>query len=283
MGTMIAMLLVLSTLAGCANESMISVRNAAPPSSGEPAVTWVVEMETASDTISNEKGQEIATYSYTVPALYAVRPDGSRVEEAQTEAEARYLEIMENFGEPFSAWLNQAEKQTEFVEMAKEYWVETIHGSPYTDELVCTVYQTPHLISVSGAYYSWAGGVHPNTSLYGWNFDLDTGTFFDPQLLEEGSGLGAEVCEEISRQAQARAAEMEMKPEDFYWSNYDEILQEWSNYAVFFDEEGMTIAFSPYELACYAAGEQIFQIPYEWLTPRLGPEAQSFLGIASEE
>ncbi len=279
MGTMIAMLLVLSALAGCANESMVNVRNAALPAQEEPAVTWVVELETVADTVSNEKGQEIAAYSYTVPALYAVLPDGSRLEEAQTEEEARYLEIMAAFDEPFSAWIGEAGKQDEFTGMAKEYWMETLHGSPFTDELTCTVYQTAHLVSISGTYYSWAGGAHPNTSLYSWNFDLDTGSFFDPQLLEEGSGLGAAVHAELSRQARERAAEAGMKPEDFFWSNYDDILQEWSNYAVSFDESGMTVAFSPYELACYAAGEQIFRIPYDWLAPRLSPAAQSFLGI----
>lgn len=282
MGTMIAMLLVLSALVGCANETLTNVKNA-PPDLGGSAVTWVVEMKTYADTVSNENGQDIADFSYTVPALYAVLPDGSRLEEARTAAEARYLEIAAAFNEPFSAWTDESENHDEFIQTAEELWAYTEQAAPFVDELTCTVYQTGHLISVSGVYYSYTGGVHPNTILLGWNYDLETGTFFDPQLLEQGSGLGAAVYAELLRQSRETAAQSDMKPEDYFWSNYDSILKDWSSYAVFFDETGMTVAFSPYELACYAAGAQVFHISYDWLSPRIGPEARAFLGIEAEE
>lgn len=278
MGTMIAMLLVLSALVGCANETMTNVKNA-PLDLGEPAVTWVVEMETYADTASNAKGEAVAEYSYTVPALYAVRPDGSRVEEPRTESDARCLEIMEAFREPFSTWTGESENCREFVEFAEEYWEGGLQTAPYTDELTCTVYQTAHLISVSGVYYSYTGGAHPNTFLLSWNFDLDAGIFFDPQLLAQGSGLNTAVYDELLRQAGETAAENRMKPEEYFWTNYDEILQDWSSYAVSFDGTGMTVAFSPYELACYAAGEQVFHLSYDWLSPRLSPEARTFLEL----
>lgn len=277
MGTMIAVLLVLSALVGCTNETMTNVKNA-PPDLGGPAVDWVVEMETYADTVSNSKGYEVAGYSYTVPALYAVRADGSRIEEAKTEAEARCLEIAAAFWEPFSTWTGESENSREFLAFAKESQEGAV-TVPYTDELTCTVYQTAHLISVSGVYYSFAGGAHPNTFLYSWNFDLDAGVFFDPQVLAQGSGLDVVVHDELLRQAREKAAEQGMEPDVYFWPNYDEILMDWSSYAVSFDGTGMTVAFSPYELACYAAGEQVFHIPYEWLAPRLTPEARAFLEI----
>lgn len=282
MGTMIAMLLVLGTLVGCANETLTNVKNA-PLDLGGTAVDWVVEMETDADTVSGKEGEKIAEYSYTVPVLHAASQDGSFLEDAKTDAEAQYLEIAKAFNEPFSAWTEASENQRKFIESAQEVGELTELTTPFFDELTCSVYQTAHLVSVSGVYYSYAGGAHPNTILLSWNFDLDTGIFFDPQLLEQGSGLGAAVHTELLRQAQETAAQNGMKPEEYFWSNYESILKDWSSYAVSFDETGMTVAFSPYELACYAAGAQVFHISYDWLSPRLNADARAFLGIEETE
>ena len=35
-----------------------------------------------------------------------------------------------------------------------------------------------------------------------------------------------------------------------YWEDYQDIAANWSSYAVSFNEEGVTVAFSPYEIAC---------------------------------
>ena len=75
----------------------------------------------------------------------------------------------------------------------------------YTDDLRCTVYQSDHLISVSGVYYTYTGGAHPNSILMSWNFDLDSGTFFDPNFLEEDGKLKEAVAEELVRQAEEAA------------------------------------------------------------------------------
>ena len=58
------------------------------------------------------------------------------------------------------------------------------------------------MISVSGIYYSYTGGAHPNTWLLGWNYDLETGEFFSPEVLSEGTELQDAVTSEIIRQAQ---------------------------------------------------------------------------------
>ena len=71
------------------------------------------------------------------------------------------------------------------------------------------------------------------------------------------------VRAELLRQSQETAADNDMAPEEYFWSNYEEILAGWSSYAVSFDETGMTVGFSPYELAAYAAGPQIYHLPYE--------------------
>jgi len=41
----------------------------------------------------------------------------------------------------------------------------------------------------------------------------------------------------------------------------------------------MTVAFSPYEIACYAMGPQEFRLSYEQLAPHLNSHGRDLLGI----
>ena len=44
-----------------------------------------------------------------------------------------------------------------------------------------------------------------------------------------------------------------------YWSDYRETIEKWgSDYTTSFDQDGLTIIFSAYELAAYVAGPQEF-------------------------
>ena len=45
----------------------------------------------------------------------------------------------------------------------------------------------------------------------------------------------------------------------------------------------MTVTFSPYELAAYAAGPQIFRLTYDQLAPHLGEHGRTLLGLGSGE
>lgn len=151
----------------------------------------------------------------------------------------------------------------------------------FTEEMECRVYQTERLVSVAGTYYSYTGGAHPNTVLVACNFDLEGGDFLTPeQLAEDSEAFSQAVYEEILRQIDLWAEENGMGAEDLFWENYQEIAAGWSSYAVSFDESGMSVAFSPYELAAYAAGSQIFRMDYDFLEPLLSGEGRTVLGLA---
>ena len=45
-----------------------------------------------------------------------------------------------------------------------------------------------------------------------------------------------------------------------------------------FDEEGMTVTFAPYEIACYAAGTQEFRLDRDFLGQYLSAEGLRLLG-----
>lgn len=288
MRMLLAMLLVLS-LTACGSVSVPAENPPAPPEAAEPPAAEILHFQVDTgvwaDSASAEDGTLLAEYRFLLPELKVCRDDGAEVTEGETQAEREALAVAERFNEKFEKWA-AAEEFPEFVnnaaadlELRREYdgfWV------PYSLELDCSIYQTERIVSVSGMYYSNTGGAHPNTYLLGWNFDLDTGEFFDPKTMSDGTALMDHVTEELTAQARVRASEAGMQPEEMYWADYETILADWGSYAVSFNEAGMQVAFSPYELAAYAAGAQEFQISYEALAPHLNGRGRLMLGLDGE-
>jgi len=281
---MIALLLVLSTLSGCAGETLTNVKNALPPRAA--AVTLTVEVEPYEETVRDEDSAILVECSYELPVMRVLLEDGTPLEEAASPEQERALAAAEGFNARFAQWKENPQVLVERAKEEREFRKEAgLEFPPYTDDLSCSVYQTEHLVSISGVYSTYTGGAHSNSLLMSWNFDLETGEFFEPELLNAGGDIQDYVQRELAAQAREKAAEMDMAPEEWYWEDYEDTLAEWSSYAVSFDGEGMTIGFSPYELACYAAGPQVFQIPYERLYPHLGEHSRELLGLddAGEE
>lgn len=256
MSTMFALLLVLSTLVGCAGETL---KNAIPPPP-EPAVTYSVELETWEDSFQDEDGTTLAECFYEIPVLKAGGSGGDAA--------------CETFNQEFASWRDSG---AEIARAAKEDRPFT--NAAYSDELHCSVYQTERLISVAGTYYTYTGGAHPNTILLSWNFDLESGAFFDAAALDDEEGFHDAVVRSLKTQAAGRARENGLSVRDFFWEDYEDTLANWSSYAVSFNETGMSVMFSPYELAAYAAGPQVFEIPYEDLAPHLGSRGRALLGL----
>ena len=289
MGALIAFLLVLSTLTACAGSTVTDVKNALPDMVAEPeniVLTYTVELEEYADTIRDADGTALVRYSYQVPVLQVLRSDGSQVLEARSPGEKAALETAESFNSHFSDW-TEAGRLEEIAGYAREdrAWrtesgAEWTEESTYTESLSCRVYETENLVSISAVCDSYTGGAHPNHVLLGWNFDLTTGEFFSPEALAaDGQEIGDLVTVEIIRQAEDRAAENGMEPESFFWENYREIAADWGSYALSFDEAGMTVGYSPYEMACYAAGSQVFFLTYEQLLPGLSDHGVEILGL----
>lgn len=229
----------------------------------------------------------LAWYQFHLPEMSVLQADGTPLETAETPAEQEALEAAKTFNTRFSSWISQEEFESMTQEAAgelelfRENEMEWYGG--YGQELEVSLYQTEHLVSIQGTYYSYAGGPHPNRWHMGWCFDLDTGTFFGPEsLAADSADFQQAVLEELIRQADERAAEYGVEPQSFYWEDYRDILANWSSYAVFFDERGMVIAFSPYELASYAAGTQSFRFSYDWLLPHLSEHGRQVLELESE-
>ena len=249
---------------------------------------YTVELETLTDSAEAEDGTVLIDRSYQLPVMTVKRQDGTPLTEAAMPAEEAALAVAETFNNRFRAWVEAdsadeeqikwAEEDRAFRTEAGQVWIS------HTVDLDCTVYQTEELVSVAAVYFSATGGAHPNTVLLAWNFDLTTGQFFTPELLaSDGQAFSQAVTEELLRQSQETAASYDTAPEDFFWPYYQDVLANWSSYAVSFDETGMTVAFSQYDLAAYVAGPQVYHLPYEMLEEYLSPHGLAMLGLAAVE
>lgn len=305
MKRVIALLLMMCTLTACASgapeaadpaETAPKEQAAAPESiegtatfsqAAPEQLTYAVELETLADSAKAEDGTELAVRTYVLPRMSVEREDGTAVTEAATPEEETALAAAGTFNSQFESWAasDNFDEITSWAEEERVFRVESgLAWHPYSLELTCEVYQTDRLVSVRAEYYSNTGGAHPNTVLLAWNFDLTTGQFFTPELLAaDGQAFSQAVTEELIRQSQETAASYDMTPEDFFWSNYEEILAGWSSYAVSFDETGMTVGFSPYELAAYAAGAQIYHLDYGQIAGDLSSHGLAVLGLAAVE
>lgn len=276
-------------LTACSSIQITEVQSSPlPPAAMLPAaesddIRYEVELEVLENASQTADGVPLVSYCYNLPAMRVVRTDGAEVREAGTEQEGRALEVAAAFNREFAAWT----EQTDFEELTWEAqadldWRRTENvpwSSGYVLELDCQVYQTEKLVSVTGTHYNYLdGAAHPNQWYISWNFDLEAGEFFAPDFLAEGSELQTAVTEEIIRQAN-QPAEDGTIPAENYWEDYREIAANWSTAAVSFDQEGMVITFSPYELAAYGFGPQTFRIPYGALQPYLSDHGRELLGL----
>lgn len=289
-------LCVAGILTGCGNLSAAvgsGYIGAIPQSSAAPMgaveqtmVTYTVETSACEESVEAEDGTLLAQCRYELPTLHAFRTDGSEITEPVTSFERNALDVVQTFDETFENWARDADFSG-IAEMAGDVFAEDPEyfrqGGFYAAELTFSSWQTEHLVSICAQYYSNTGGNHPNRVLLGWNFDLDTGAFLEPTALAEDTQTFLHaVADEIIRQAGIPDADGRV-PADEYWEDYQNIVLNWPSYAVSFDETGMNIGFSPYDLACYAAGEQIFTIDYAFLREFLSNQGGKELGLPGSD
>lgn len=243
---------------------------------GQTQITYEVQLiDYAQQAYATQEPELLlAQCTYAVPHMIAVAQDGTVVEDAP---------IVATFNAGFADWDNGG-NFAELLSWAQESYTWNQENESdynvyhYTDELECSVYQAGNYISISGMYYSYTGGAHPNTWLLSWLFDTNTGAFISPlTLATDSQALLDGITNQLVVESVERAAEYDLLPEELFWPDYQEVLADWPSYAVTFDATGMTIGFSPYELAAYAAGSQVFTISYAELTPYFSAETIALL------
>ena len=281
---LVILALALTLLTACALHTVTTTQTPAPePPAGLPD-SIICEIETApeSDISRADDGSILAAYTYQLPVMRLYRRNGAPVndETAASTQERNAVQMADTFNQAFAQWRTEADFPA-LEELARGDYAQKLENQEkwenhYEQGLESAVYQTNRFASISGRFYYYAGGAHPNTVLLGWNYDLEKASFFYAgQLFQDTETVTAELL----RMARERAQEWNMAPQEFFWENYADILGAWSDSSavVTFDEYYMNISFSPSEIAAYAAGEQMFSIPRTWLKPYLNAYGEHLL------
>ena len=178
----------------------------------------------------------------------------------------------------------------EELETAREYYAgltseQRAYWMNYAAELnIDNIYQHNGLVSVWGDGYSYYGGAHPNFVTRAWNFDLTTGEFLtiDDLSLEEGDLNGFSVQQLAGYEMDRQIYEKNLN--EGYFDDYGSYLLDFPSFATLcFTESGLTVTFDQYVIAPYAAGPQIFEVPYSAFYNALSDHAKELLDVSQEQ
>ena len=275
-----------AALAGCGAATLPTPETPEPPAVTDPEeITYEVTTDPYEQTAEADDGTLLMSVSFRLPHLQAYA-DGVLIETPSTPGQEEALDRVTAFNANFDQWRESTDTARSIADAKALYQDHPEAFSPnYLEEFTYTAYRIGSLISISAEYYSYLGGVHPNTVYFSWNFDLDSGTFLAiPELAADPQAFTLAVADMIEVQAEERfASEPEyegLSISDAYWDNYREVMEKWgSDYAAFFDKDGLTVIFSAYELASYAAGPQEFHIPYAALDSYWSDSGRAVLGL----
>ena len=276
-------------LGGCGSVTLSVPDAPEPPAANTEEITYELSTAPYDQTVLAADGTTLMTIDFQLPHLQAYA-NGTLIEEPATPVQEQAMERVRTFNENFDQWRESESLKENISDVKKLYQdmpelFDADHMAPLSEELTYTCYRTGSLISIAADYYSYLGGAHPNTVYFGWNYDLDSGMFLTiPELAADPQTFTLAVADMIEVQAEERLAtdpEYKDRPlSDIYWDNYRETIEKWSSdYAATFDQDGLTVIFSAYELASYAAGPQEFHFPYTALDSYWSDSGRTVLGL----
>lgn len=151
-------------------------------------------------------------------------------------------------------------------------------GGPYYDETWTSCTLTGQIVSVRLDNGSYTGGAHPNRYTESVLFDLEAGQFTDPiQLADDPAAFLQGTAALLLEKAAAHPVR------ESFWQDYTDRIERWNEGTVLFDSGGMTVVYSPYEIAPYGLGEVELRLGWEELAPLLGPGGLTKLGAETAE
>ncbi len=275
--------LSLLLLCGCAAAPVT------PPDLPDPAQLGMVMTEEYNYTLTAEvlelervaqDERVVATGEYSVPQLHLARVDGTPVEAMEEPALA-----VQKINRYFTDWRNKLQLNfAEIGDLAEEDCQKGVgewqsEDYCYTDAVEVSFETNGRLLCVTLWSSSFTGGVHGVAGRSSLTFDLKTGSMVTiNDMVKDYVGLRDAVAQEIL--GQIRNAVLAKYYDDAaLFSDYEQTIPEWMSRAVFFEDGQMTVVFSVYDIAPYAAGEQAFTVPYSVITPYLNDYGREVLKI----
>lgn len=190
------------------------------------------------------------------------------------ENEAATQAIMAEFEKREKAF---QESVAELVEWAKEDTLVMDSGMSYSEQKGYEVKRNDgHILSFATGSGGFEGGAHGYYMDYGLNFDAKTGQVLTIADIAQDEAAFQEICvQEMLRQCEDLRAEGLLFDDEMLDAvgGLQGILEgkmegeEW-----YFTEEGICFISNIYEIAPYAAGNFLFDIPYEMIDETLKEE-----------
>jgi hypothetical protein len=155
-------------------------------------------------------------------------------------------------------------------EMAESSYISGSNWTPYQCHITYSPMRIDHqILSLFGNHVVYDGAFHPDRSCASANYDLRTGDVLTlANILREDAAL-QQICNLVLEKLS------EMSKDDYYYNNYTQtVKQRFSadpsqDEAWFFTQTGLCFYFAPYEIASYASGVIVVEIPYGKLTDLL--------------
>lgn len=234
----------------------------------EPSYVFDVSVHSKQFT-REDNGELYASYEYHCPMMRVTNLD-----ELSEEDRAIAQRNLEAFNALMQQELDEALKFGEDME-------KDVEGGylPLADEKIVTVVRRGQILTVLEQGYYYGGGAHPFTYTATHTFDLELGQYIDPaQIGDDPEYFRKSAAPLLIAYAESLGEEYV----EGFWSDYAEIISRWNEAAVVFDESGMTVTFSVYELGPYAMGPVQLHLTYDEIADAIGAGGLKRLGVTLE-
>lgn len=266
--------LLLAACAGLAASDPVSLASREETQEAREEPEYGAKTIAAEEWFYAEDGEELAHYKYTLPAIYVNNEDALSAEDAEKAGQAvdTYNAMMESLLEDYK------ERGTAIYNDALEIYQTGTLTEPYYDTVCSGGWEAGDILSNCVVTYTYTGGAHPNSYHRGYLFDLKSGQFIDPTQLADDPAAFRTGVEKLLLEK----AEEDARRENF-WEDYADVIARWNEAGLEFDELGLSVIFSPYELGPYTCGEITLRLGWEELEPLLGPGGMERLGRTEAE
>ncbi len=235
------------------------------------------EPEYQIDTVTSQKqyhtedGSELARYDYQLLNLSVPNLDSLSPEEASAAQRN-----MDHFNTKMLSMMDDSLLVGQKLGDTAQYDYDTFGlQSAYFDETSASAVLLDQIISVRIDNASYTGGAHPNRYTSSCLFDLTSGQFMDPiQIAEDPEAFRTSAAELLLKKADAI-----LENQGSYWADYKDIITHWNEAAVLFDEDGMLVVYSPYDLGPYAMGEVELRLSWDEVKELAGKSSLERFGI----
>lgn len=257
---------------GVPHELMPAPQQETVPAKEEPPQYLFDNTLCAEKQIHSDSGEMVGYYTYVLPQM-SIGNEECLTEETRATA----LHNTEIFNARMKEILEEAVRYGDEMLLDQKLLVEEEYA-PFVacDEVTSSVYQSGQIVTVASQCYYYGGGAHPYSYTVTYTFDLSAQQFIDP------AQIGDDPEEFRTAAAQLLIAQAESLGEDYtegYWPDYRDIISRWNETAVIFDENGMTVIFSAYELGPYAMGPVELTLTYEELADVIGEGGLAHLDV----